>query len=432
MSPSSPSSIVSTSSVKERFLQRFPALASRDFLIFWTGQALSLIGTWMQSTTLPYLAYRISGRPIDLGIIGFSSTLPSLLLSLPAGVFVERMNKRKMVILLQAIMMVQALTLAILTLAGLIQIWHITILAFILGSANAIEITARQAMLIELVGKPALPNAIALQTTIMNLARVLGPSITALVLVLVANNGEGWSFLINAISFLFVIISLLFARTPFLVEDVPTSRNLVKEFMEGQFYIRQDNTVSTIIILATMVGFFGFPFIQQIPVLARDVLSQVSDPESVVKTHTSTLYMAQGVGALVAALFVSFNSTFKRKGLLMTIGQVVFSITLLGISAVKNMAFALPAIAILGWGMVTQLVLMNTLIQINVPDHLRGRVFSTYLWAVLGVAPFGSLFIGWLVQTRDLPTAALVSGGICLIAVLFIHARNPKVRKDIP
>jgi len=432
MPSSTPSSIVSTSSAKERFLQRFPALASRDFLIFWTGQALSLIGTWMQSTTLPYLAYRISGRPIDLGIIGFSSTLPSLLLSLPAGVFVERMNKRKMVIALQAIMMFQAFTLAFLTLTGRVQIWHITILAFILGSANAIEITARQAMLIELVGKPALPNAIALQTTIMNLARVLGPSITALVLVLVANNGEGWSFLINAISFLFVIISLLFARTPFLVEGVPTSRNLVKEFMEGQFYIRQDNTVSTIIILATMVGFFGFPFIQQIPVLARDVLSQVSDPESVVKTHTSTLYMAQGVGALVAALFVSFNSTFKRKGLLMTIGQVVFSITLLGISAVKNMALALPAIAILGWGMVTQLVLMNTLIQINVPDHLRGRVFSTYLWAVLGVAPFGSLFIGWLVQTWDLPTAALVSGGICLIAVLFIHARNPKVRKDIP
>jgi MFS family permease len=374
MPSSSPASSISTSAIKERFLQRFPALASRDFLIFWTGQALSLIGTWMQSTTLPYLAYRISGRPIDLGIIGFSSTLPSLLLSLPAGVFVERLNKRKMVIVLQAIMMVQAITLAFLTLTGRIQIWHIIILAFILGSANAIEITARQAMLIELVGKPALPNAIALQTTIMNLARVLGPSITALVLILVANNGEGWSFMINAISFLFVIIGLFFARTPFQVQNAKTSRNLVKEFMEGQRYIRQDNTVSTIIILATMVGFFGFPFIQQMPVFARDVLSQVSDPESVVKAHTSTLYMAQGVGALVAALFVSFNSTFKRKGLLMTIGQVVFSVMLLGISVVKNMTLALPAIAILGWAMVIQLVLMNTLIQINVPDHLRGRV----------------------------------------------------------
>jgi len=432
MPSSSPESRISTSAIKERFLQRFPALASRDFLIFWTGQALSLIGTWMQSTTLPYLAYRISGRPIDLGIIGFSSTLPSLLLSLPAGVFVERLNKRKMVIVLQAIMMVQAFTLAFLTLTGRIQIWHIIILAFILGSANAIEITARQAMLIELVGKPALPNAIALQTTIMNLARVLGPSITALVLVLVANNGEGWSFMINAISFLFVIIGLFFARTPFQVQNAKTSRNLVKEFMEGQRYIRQDNTVSTIIILATMVGFFGFPFIQQMPVFARDVLSQVSDPESVVKAHTSTLYMAQGVGALVAALFVSFNSTFKRKGLLMTIGQVVFSVMLLGISVVKNMTLALPAIAILGWAMVIQLVLMNTLIQINVPDHLRGRVFSTYLWAVLGVAPFGSLFIGWLVQTWNLPTAALVSGGICLVGIVIIHARNPKVRKDLP
>jgi len=429
---SSPVPIASTSPIKQRFLQRFPALASRDFLIFWVGQAFSLIGTWMQSTTLPYLAYRISGRPIDLGIIGFATTLPSLLLSLPAGVFVERWDKRKTVIILQAIMMVQAFTLAFLTLTGWVQIWHITILAFVLGSANAIEITARQAMLIELVGKPALPNAIALQTTIMNLARVLGPSITALVLVLVANNGEGWSFMINAISFLFVIISLFFAHTPFKVQGAPKTRNLVKEFMEGQQYIRQDNTVSTVILLGALVGFFGFPFIQQIPVFARDVLSQVTDPESVVKTHTSTLYMAQGVGALIAALFISFNSTFRRKGLLMTIGQVVFSLTLLSISAVKNMALALPAIAVLGWGMVTQLVLMNTLIQLNVPDHLRGRVFSTYLWAVLGVAPFGSLFIGWLVQTWDLPTAAMVTGGICLVAVLLIHARNPKVRKDLP
>lgn len=186
--------------------RRFPALASRDFLIFWIGQFISLIGTWMQSTTLPYLAYRLSGRPLDLGLLGFSSTLPTLLLALPGGVLVERLEKRKVVIVLQTVMMVQAFTLAALTLSGRIQIWHLVALSFLLGCANAIEITARQSMLVEMVGKPALPNAIALQATIFNLARVLGPALTALVLLLIERGGEGWAFFLNGVSFLFVIV----------------------------------------------------------------------------------------------------------------------------------------------------------------------------------------------------------------------------------
>ncbi|MDP3185076.1 MAG: MFS transporter, partial [Anaerolineales bacterium] len=193
----------------------FPALASRDFSIFWVGQFISLIGTWMQNTTQSYLAYRLTGRPLDLGIIGFAATLPTLILALPGGVIVEHLDKRKTVIIMQTIMMIQALILAFLTLTGIIQIWHIMILAFVLGSANAIEITARQAMLIELVGKPALPNAIALQTTVFNAARVLGPSMTAIVLILVKNQGEGWAFFFNGISYLFVIVGLFFVNTPY-------------------------------------------------------------------------------------------------------------------------------------------------------------------------------------------------------------------------
>ncbi|MBI4732473.1 MAG: MFS transporter [Chloroflexi bacterium] len=413
---------------------RFPALASRDFVIFWVGQFLSLVGTWMQSTTLPYLAYRLSGRPLDLGIIGFSATLPTLLLALPGGVIVERLDKRKAVIVLQTIMMVQAFALAFLALTGILQIWHIILLAFVLGSANAVEITARQSMLVELVGKKALPNAIALQSTIFNLARVLGPSLTAVVLLLVENQGEGWAFFINGVSFLFVIGSLFFVRTPYRAAAPPVDYKkgaMATEFKEGLKYIRGNTLVQAIILLAALIGFFGFPFAQQIPALARDVLAAAGDTEALVKARTSSLYLAQGIGALAAALFISAFSQFRRKGLLLTIGQFVFATVLIVVSMVTNLPLALGLIAMLGWALVSQLAMMNTLIQIETLDALRGRVFSVYLWAIQGVAPFGSLFIGWMAQTQGVPRAALAAGGICLLAASLIHARYPVVRRKL-
>jgi predicted MFS family arabinose efflux permease len=414
-----------------KLTQRFPALASRDFLIFWVGQFFSLIGTWMQATTLPYLAYRISGQPVDLGLIGFSATLPTLLLALPGGVIVERLDKRKTVIVLQGVMLLQALALAALTFSGLIQIWHIVLLAFVLGTANAIEITARQSMLVELVGKPALPNAIALQAMIFNTARVLGPSLTAVVLVLVRNQGEGWSFLINAISFLFVIVGLTFVRTPYRIapQDRPERGSLSGEFRQGWDYIRGERVIFIIILLAALIGFFGFPFNQQIPALARDVLVQAADTETLVKARTSALYLAQGVGALAAALIISSFSQMRRKGALMTLGEFVFAVSLISVAFVRQVPQALVLIGVLGWSMVSQLMMMNILIQVSVPDRLRGRVFSIYLWALQGVAPFGSLFIGWLAQTVGVPQAALLCGILCLAALMITHGFNPQVRK---
>ena len=419
-----------------KFSSHFPAFASRDFSIFWVGQFISLIGTWMQNTTLPYLAYSLSGRPLDLGLIGFSATLPTLLLALPGGVLVERLDKRRIVIVMQTIEMIQAFALAFLALAGVIQIWHIVILSFVLGSASVIEITARQAMLIELVGKPALPNAIALQTTIFNAARVLGPSLTAVVLVLVKNQGEGWAFFINGVSFLFVIVGLFFVRTPYkvnaaaqatgkrsmMVRQLPT---MMAEFSEGQRYILGNATVVLIVLMAAVIGFFGFPFGQQIPAVARDVLKQFGDTETIVKARTSALYIAQGVGALAAALIISIYSDIKRKGLLLAIGQFIFAIALIGIALTRSLTLALGLIVLLGLSIVTQLATMNILIQVAVPDALRGRVFSTYLWALQGVAPFGSLFIGWVAQTWNVPLAALICGGVCLLAAVIIHTLNP-------
>jgi MFS family permease len=415
-----------------KFIDRFPALSSRDFVIFWVGQFISLIGTWMQSTTQPYLAYRISGQPFDLGLIGFSATLPTLLLALPGGVLVERVDKRKTVIVMQTIMMIQAVVLTVLTFTGTVRIWHIILLAFVLGCANAIEITARQSMLIELVGKSALSNAIALQATIFNLARVLGPSLTALVLVLVRNQSEGWAFLINALSFLFVIIGLFFVRTPFKVKHAAAEKRpgMVREFREGWDYIRSNNVILLIILLAALIGFFGFPFSQQTPALARDVLRQAADTETLVKTRTSALYLAQGVGALVAALAISSRSQLRRKGLLLMVGEFIFAVTLIVLSFVRHLPAALGLIGLLGWATVTQLMMMNILIQLDVPDRLRGRVFGVYLWALQGVAPFGSLFLGWLAQSAGVPRAALVCGIICLLVLIVVHSRWPQIRQN--
>jgi MFS family permease len=416
--------------MKQQFIQRYPALASRDFVIFWVGQFISLIGTWMQSTTQPYLAYRLSGKPFDLGLIGFASALPTLLLALPGGVLIERLDKRKTVIAMQIVMMFQALTMAFLALRGVIQIWHIVVLAFLLGAANAIEITARQAMLIELVGKGSLPNAIALQSTIFNAARVIGPSLVAPFLIFIQGNGEGWAFLANGISYLFIIVSLFFVRTPFKTTQEKSERNLWSEFREGQAYIRQTRSVAMIILMASLLGWFGFPLLQQIPVIARDVLAQLGDTETIRATRNSALYTAQGVGALIAALtLASFN--IKRKGLMLTAGQFIFIVSLIILSATRNIPITLALILLIGWGTVTTLAMMNTLIQLEVPDALRGRVFSTYLWALQGVAPFGSLSVGWMAQNWGVPMAAFVSGVVCLVAIGAIQLSNPEIRKRV-
>lgn len=414
--------------LQSRIIQRFPALASRDYVLFLIGQLLSVIGTWMQATALPYLAYRISGRPLDLGIIGVANTLPTLLIALPAGVLVERWDKRKTVILFQAIMSLQAFGLAFLAYTGRIQIWHIVAMAFFAGTAVAIEVTARQAMLIELAGREALPSAIALQTTAFNFGRVIGPLGAAWLISLTGN--EGSVFLANGISFVFVIIGLLFARTRFKVDKgANMAGSLRSEFKEGLQYIRNDRLVTSVILMAALVGFFGIPLIQQLPALARDVLKTAVDTEALVAARTSNLYAAQGVGAITAALIVAyFSSANKRK--MLSLGQVIFIIPIIALGFVRNINTAMFLLAFIGLGTVIQLVTMNTMIQVEVPNELRGRVFSIYFWALQGVAPFGSFAIGWMAQTWNVPTTIVVGGTICLAGILAVRFGFQNVRKS--
>ncbi|HSM72445.1 MAG TPA: MFS transporter [Anaerolineales bacterium] len=410
-----------------RLARQFPALASRDFVLFLIGQFISVIGTWMHNTAQPYLAYRISGRPLDLGIIGFAATLPTLLLALPAGVLVERWDKRRTVIIAQSIMALQAFGLAMLTFTGNIQIWHIIVFALVFGSASAVEITARQAMLIELAGRDALPSAIALQTTVFNIGRVLGPLAAAWLLT--STGTEGSVFLANGISFLFIIGGLSLAQTKFkLARENNVHKSLGAEFKEGIAFIRNNSLVTSIILMAALIGFFGMPLLQQIPAMARDVLGTLTDTESMIAERTSLLYAAQGAGALTAAFMATVLSASRKKGQWMVMGQIAFIFPLIALGYATRIYASTLLLVLIGWGMVTQLVSMNTLIQLKVPNELRGRVFSMYLWALQGVAPFGSLVIGWIAQNWGVPRSALVGGLVSLLTVGGLHLLNPSVR----
>ncbi|MEK6752278.1 MAG: MFS transporter [Chloroflexota bacterium] len=405
--------------LKNWLVVHFPALSSRDYVLFLIGQFISVTGTWMQATALPYLAYRISGRPLDLGLIGFANTLPTLLFALPAGVLVERWDKRKTVILFQAIMSVQAFGLAYLAYTSQIQIWHIVTLAFFYGCAVAVEVTARQAMLIELAGRESLPSAIALQTTVFNLGRVLGPLGAAWLIS--ATGSEGSVFLANGISFIFVIAGLFLAKTNFKVEnEANPSQGMRSAFREGLIYIRRNAVVLSAILMSALLGFFGIPLLQQLPALARDVLRTALDTEPLIAARTSSLYTAQGAGAVLAAFMVAYLGSANKSKMLLW-GQIFFIFPVIALGGITNMNLALVLLAFIGWGTVTQLVTMNTMIQMQVPNDLRGRVFSIYFWALQGVAPFGSIMIGWIAQTWNVQTAIVAGGTICLLGIAFVR-----------
>jgi MFS family permease len=409
----------------------YQALSYRNFRLFWTGQFVSLIGTWMQNTVQPYLAYRLTNQPFYLGLIGFSSAIPALFITLPAGVYLERMNKRHVVIALQAVMMVQAIYLGILTLTGTVTIWHILALSFVLGLASAVEVSARQAMIAELIHKNALPNAIALNSAIFNAARVIGPSLTAPFLLLLHDNGIGWAFIANGISYLFVLISLVMMDNKPIISAKKEHFSWRAEFSEGIAFIRATPVVALLILVVTLPSFFGFPFSQQIPVFATDVFKTLQDTAASVASRNSLFITAVGAGALIAAVTLAVYSTLHRKGLWLTIGQITFAIAIIGFSLTTNLTVGVFLLVVAGWGTVTQLALTNTLIQLSVPDELRGRVISTYFWAQQGVAPFGSLFIGFLAQQAGAPAAVRIGGIVCLVGYLAVAFFKPTIRKVV-
>ncbi len=394
------------------------ALHHRNYRLYWAGQLISLIGPWMQSTAQQWLVYRLTGSAAALGVVTFLNSLPALLLSLFAGVAVDRVDKRKSLVVTQTIMMGLAFVLTALTVTNTVQYWHVLVLATLLGTVNTFDMALRQAFTVEMVGKEDLMNAIALNSSIFNGARLIGPAVAG---VLVAQLGEATAFGLNGLSFVAVIAGLLMMALP---PHMPRTGdpNPFGELREGLSYIGGNRTVLALGIVAAVPSIFGFSYSTLIPVMAGDVLGLGAD-------GYGGMVSAVGLGALVAAFSLAALGGYRRKGWLLTLATFVFVGALAGFALSRSIVLSLFALALAGWAMVTHLATTNTLLQLEIPDALRGRVMSAYVWCVAGTAPLGAIFYGQLAQTYGAPFTILVGAAICAASAVAVQAFFPHVRR---
>jgi MFS family permease len=350
--------------------------------------------------------------------VAFAGTLPSFVFTLVAGVISDRVDRRWMIIALQAVMMLLAFTLAALTLSGVVQFWHVLVLAALLGTANALEMPTRQSYLVEMVGREDLMNAIALNSSIFNMARVIGPAIAGVV---INSIGEGPAFLANGVSFIAVIVGLLLIRT----EPRPRAARAftpVADFTAGLRYIRGQARIAVLIALVAVPSVCGYPYVSQLPLFADRYLGLGVE-------GYSRLLTATGIGALAAALGLATFSNFRRKGLLVTLGGISFAAGLLALSFVRDAWLASGLMVFLGWATVTQFATTNTLLQTTTDDSYRGRVMGVYLWTINGLAPFGQLGLATLASATSVPSAIAVGAAICLIFAAAVGVLRPGVRR---
>ena len=394
------------------------ALRHRNYRLFWFGQLISLVGTWMQMTAQQWLVYRLTGSPLALGAVMFLASLPVTLFSLFAGVVVDRADKRKFLILVQSAMMLLAFILAALTYARVVQYWHVLGLALLLGLANTFDMPTRQAFNVELVGKEDLMNAIALNASIFNGARLIGPAVAGL---LVARVGETLAFALNGLSFLAVIAGLTLMRLP-----APARRDgpmtPLADLKEGLGYIAHNRAALALVLVAAVPSIFGFPYTSLLPVMAGGVLGMQADGYGL-------LVSSVGLGALIGAVSLASLGSFKRKGLLVTTATFVFAGAVAAFSLSRFTPLSMLALVFAGWGMTTHLATTNTLLQLQLPDALRGRVMSAYLWAVVGMAPAGSLLLGSLAERWSVPNAILFGALMCAVSAGVMLAVFPQVRR---
>ncbi|MCJ7707250.1 MAG: MFS transporter, partial [Anaerolineales bacterium] len=356
------------------------AMRHRNFRLYFFGQLVSLIGSWMQTTAQQWLVYRLTGSQLSLGLVTFAGFIPVLLLSLFMGVVVDRVSRRRLLLLTQSWFLLLALALAVLTFLGIVQYRHIIVLALLFGIGNALDMPARQAFNLDMVEHDDLFNAIALNSSVFNGARIIGPAIGGLV---IASWGEGTAFGLNAVSFLAVIAGLLMMSLPPFQRPAQRDTGL-GDLKRGLAYLAGDRQVLGLVTMVAAFSLIGFPYAVLLPVFAQDVLRIGVEGYGI-------LLGAQGVGALAAALSLAILGDRRPKGRLLWLSRwmLVAAVALLGFS--RTTALSLLALALAGFALISQLAVTNTLIQLAVPDDLRGRVLSTYTWALGGFWPLGAL-----------------------------------------
>jgi MFS family permease len=375
--------------------QAFASLKYRNYRLWFMGQLASLVGTWMQTTAQGFLVYQITSSPAFLGYVGFAGGVATWLFTLYGGVISDRMSRRTLMIITQTAMMILAFVLAALTFAHLIQPWHILVLAFLLGIANAFDAPARQSFVLEMVPREDMTNAIALNSTMFNSATAVGPAVAGLTY---AALGPAWCFTVNGFSFIAVIVALALMD----IEPLPPrvrATSALAELAEGLRYVRSHSAIRTLILTASVSSLFGLGYATLLPAWAVKVLHGGPDTNGFLQS-------ARGIGSLAGALMIASLGRFRFKGKLLTLGSLVFPILLLVFAAVSWLPLALLVLVGVGWGFMVMLNMANALVQTLVSDELRGRVMAVYSLGFLGMMPVGALLAGGVAEITSEPIAA--------------------------
>jgi MFS family permease len=395
------------------------ALKHRNFQLFFSGQLISLIGTWMQSVAQAWLVYKITKSPLQLGAVGFAGQFPVFLAAPIGGIVADRYNRHRVVIGTQVASMVLAAILAALTLTGLIQVWHIFVLSALLGVVNAFDIPGRQSFLVDMVGKEDLMNAIALNSSMFNGARIVGPAVAG---ILVAKIGEGWCFFANAVSYIAVIAGLLMMKVHPRAYRRPTGSS-VAHIIEGFRWVKSTAPIRVLLLLLGLVSLVGMPYTVLMPIFADRILHSGA-------RGLGILMGATGVGALLGALTLASRTGVRGLGRWVAFSCGGFGASLILFAFSRNFWLSVGLLLPVGFSMMLQMSSSNTLIQAMVPDELRGRVMSLYSMMFMGMAPFGALMGGFVSDKLGAPIAVAVGGVACVAGAIRFGRHLPKIRVE--
>jgi MFS family permease len=397
------------------------ALRHRNFRLFFAGQSISLIGTWMTRIATAWLVYRLTRSALLLGTVSFAGQIPTFLCAPLAGVWVDRLDRRRVLVWTQTAAMIQSLALAWLTLSHRVTIPEVLVLSAAQGVINAFDMPARQSFLLQMVEDRAdLSNAIAINSSMVNVARLIGPSLAGLV---ISASGEGWCFFIDGISYLAVIASLLAMRLPVAVAT-RVVQTMVAQLREGWHYVSTFRPVRTILLLFAVISLMGMPYVVLMPIFAAQVLH--GGP------HTLGFLMgAAGVGAVISALSLVVRRSVRGLTKMLPIAATLFGTSLILFGLSRTLWLSLPLMLLTGFGMMQGLTVSNTIIQTLVPEDMRGRAMSYYTAAFVGMAPFGSLLAGTLATWIGAPRTVMVTGTCCIAGGLWFWTQLDAIRAEM-
>jgi MFS family permease len=396
------------------------SLGHKNYRLFYGGQLISLTGTWMQIVAQSWLVYRLTDSAATLGFVAFAGQMPGFLLAPVGGAVADSFSRHRILITTQTAALVLAFALAALTLTGTVAVWHVYVLAALLGVVNAFDIPSRQAFVADLVGREDLVNAIALNSSMINGARLVGPAAAGL---LVATIGEGWCFFVNGVSYIAVIAGLWRMRVARREASAEPRRSPVRRVVEGFSFVGRTGPIRALIILLGLMSLFGLPYTVLMPVFADRVLG-------VGAGGLGVLLGAAGVGALGAALLLLARRGVRGMGRWVALSSAGFGASLILFSQLRDFRLAVGVLVFVGFSMIIQIASSNTLVQAMAPDALRGRVMAVYSMMFMGMAPIGALAAGWMAERVGAADTVALGGAGCIVSALVFSLRLPALRRE--